>query len=970
MASRERNKEPPSDPTYGGQDDVVIAVMGSTGTGKSSFVKLLSGDAHVKIGDSLQSETMEVILVPFLDRGRNVTIVDTPGFDDSRKDVTDTDVLKKIADFLLTEYDTHRKLNGLIYLQRISDPRFGGQSSRNLKMFRHLCGTRAYENVVVLTTFWDQLPNEQEGAKREEQLKTRFFDDLVEGGARFMRHDGTIESARDVLRCILTLVPTIVQIQQEIRLEGKVLEETAAGSVHREEVEKIIAKHRKHMADLKTELDATQASSTLLRREIEEERAQTQQELARWETERDILKRGLEEAKKTHESLKADVAREREDREKWRQEQKQEWKSQFDGLQKRHEESMQQLQAQVEYEKKEREREAASQVKEGVEGDENWRRNQPGRRTSKQSNETTEGASDYGTKNKFEFAYTSQYPPCMKTIPDKYQMGVFDIFNFNSLLDTTAMLFTRPELFAKLRYLAPSPDKIRNMQDLVDRNRQLHLRSRQDNQRSRDMYFCKNIGLRDDWYTDAVFGQQQFTGTNPTTLTLASRRWIDEFKTASQVQRRNDVGSLLRDDPTSMFIQDYSDFRSVMGVSSSSDFVSEGRYGCSSVALFHLEPQGRLHPLAIIIDYKESVRKSVTIFNRRITSGIRGDESRDWPWRYAKMCVQVSDWLRHEVAIHLVNTHLVEEVIIVAAHRTFEPFHIIFKLLEPHWSTTLRLNKAARETLVPKIIIGLIGFTAPQTSAFLMNAYDRFDWTNLYVPNDLRRRGFPVEDLEQVKYHNYAYARGIARMWTIIRRFVSVVLTDAYPGGDEQVATDRCLATFCNDVRSHKGGQLVSFPDINTLDELIDFATMCIHIASPQHTAVNYLQQYYQTFIPNKPSALYARPPQTLEQLQTFKEDDILLALPIRKPKNWLIMAQVPYLLSFEAPDESTILYYATTTADSASAPTVIRNAAKTLKGDLEEFIETVSQYSKELDDQETPYLVLDPSKTAISIII
>ncbi|KAK2466546.1 hypothetical protein APHAL10511_001408 [Amanita phalloides] len=959
MASRERKEDPEqaSDPSYGSQDDVVIVVMGSTGTGKSSFVKLLSGDSRIKIGDSLQSETMDVQLVPFSDCGRNVIIVDTPGFDDSRKDITDTDVLKKIADFLLTEYDMRRKLNGFIYLQRISDPRFSGQSSRNLKMFRNLCGTKAYQNVVVLTTFWDQLPSEQEGEKREEQLKSRFFQDFIEGGARFMRHDGTIDNARDVLRYILTLVPTNVQIQEEIRLEGKVLEDTAAGSVHRGEMEEIIMKHKKQMADLKAELDATGASSTSLRREIEEERAKTQQELARWETERDDMRKGLDEAMKVQQRLEADVVTERKNREKWREEQEREWKSQFAVQEKKHEESIQRLQAQVEQEKKERERESRFDD----------RRKERGELIQRPQRELT-SISD--AKNKFQFAYTERYPPYMENIPQKYKKGIFDIFNFTSLLETTVMLFTRPELFAKLRYLAPDPSKIRKMQDLVDRNRQLHMKSRQDNQRSRDMYFSKNIGLRDDWYTDVAFGQQQFTGVNSTTITLAPRRWIDEFKTVSQAQRRIDVTKLLTDDPTSIFIQDYSDFRSAMSVSANSEFTLEGRYGCSSVVLFHLEPEGRLHPIAITIDYKGSMENSVTIFNRRITSATPGDEYEDWPWRYAKMCAQVSDWLRHEVAIHLVNTHLVEEVIIVSAHRIFEPFHIIFKLLEPHWTTTLPLNKSARETLVPKIIIPMTGFTATQTYAFLMKSYDKFDWTNLYIPNDLRRRGFPMEDLDKVKYHNYAYARDIARMWLIIRKFVRTVLSDAYPGGDEQVANDQFIATFCDDVRSQRGGRFTSFPDINTLDELIDFITMCIHIASPQHTAVNYLQQYYQTFVPNKPSALFTRLPQTLEQLQSLREDDILLALPVRKSRDWLIMAQVPYLLSFEVPDEGTILHYATTTADSPSAPEVIRNAAKSLRDDLNGFINTVAQHSKELDDQSTPYLVMDPSKTAISILI
>lgn len=67
------------------------------------FIKLLSGDASVVTSDGLESETSEIRDIRFVDRatGRNVIIVDTPGFDDSRPGVTDTDILKKITQFLL-----------------------------------------------------------------------------------------------------------------------------------------------------------------------------------------------------------------------------------------------------------------------------------------------------------------------------------------------------------------------------------------------------------------------------------------------------------------------------------------------------------------------------------------------------------------------------------------------------------------------------------------------------------------------------------------------------------------------------------------------------------------------------------------------------------------------------------------------------------------------------------------------------
>lgn len=71
----------------------------------SQFIKLITGDSSVEIGESLDSETFDVKDFQFFDHttGRKVRIVDTPGFDDSRSGVTDTDILKKIADYLLHE---------------------------------------------------------------------------------------------------------------------------------------------------------------------------------------------------------------------------------------------------------------------------------------------------------------------------------------------------------------------------------------------------------------------------------------------------------------------------------------------------------------------------------------------------------------------------------------------------------------------------------------------------------------------------------------------------------------------------------------------------------------------------------------------------------------------------------------------------------------------------------------------------
>lgn len=521
------------------------------------------------------------------------------------------------------------------------------------------------------------------------------------------------------------------------------------------------------------------------------------------------------------------------------------------------------------------------------------------------------------------------------------------------------------------------PAGAETMLALEARNATLHAEASTGFLHPQNMFTSPNVGLRADWFTDAVFAQQSFTGPNPTTIALASKQWIQTFTQAAAGNTA--VFNLLNTAPAgSFYIQDYSYFRDAVGLKPTDQIVASPsddnvpQFGCASVALFYLPPSGQIHPLAIILDWKGSLAASVTIFNKRIhpTDSTLG-EAGDWPWRYAKMCVQVSDWTRHELTIHLTNTHFIEEVTLVAAQRTFPTDHPVYQLLKEHWTTTLSINALARSVLVPKVVMPLSPFTEAQIIQFVNHEYSNFDWAGMYVPTDLQNRGFPVAELDtNVKYHNYGYGRCINATWNVLRKFVSTVLTQHYTGGDSQVAGDGWLRAFCTEMQSPLGGKMSKFPTVTTLAGAIDMVTMCIHIAAPQHTAVNYLQQYYMTFVPNKPSALYAPLPGSLAALKAIKEPDVVASLPIKsgQDQDWLLMAQVPYLLS-PAVEEAVNL---TTFAKQAAADSdpIVARAGVTLQADLLALTKALKKVSGQLDDQTKEYDVLYPDETAKAIII
>lgn len=347
-----------------------------------------------------------------------------------------------------------------------------------------------------------------------------------------------------------------------------------------------------------------------------------------------------------------------------------------------------------------------------------------------------------------------------------------------------------------------------------------------------------------------------------------------------------------------------------------------------------------------------------------------------------------SDWIRHEVTVHLCRTHLVEEATIVAANRTLPQDHDVYQILYPHWQKTLSLNAAARTTLMPSVITPLMGMETDHVYKFLLSEYEQYDFKGSYIPRDLENRGFPADKIASGdrKYHNYAWARCILSMWYKIRRYVKAMLILRYTGADPdlEVRQDEAVqnwskemrAPICKEDPQMSGANLASFPEIKGLDDLIDAVTMCIHIASPQHTSINYLQNYYQSFVVNRPPALYASPPKSRDELMGYVEDNLVAALPMNHPHDWLLASHIPYLLSFKPGDKESLIIYAASKYHvykhkQSQRSQAIREAAKAFYIDLAESEEEFQEYGKACDDSDViEYEVLSPSWNAVSILI
>ncbi|KAF9004218.1 P-loop containing nucleoside triphosphate hydrolase protein [Cyathus striatus] len=228
--------------TDGKPSDLVIAVMGPTGVGKSTFVNALFGKEVTTVGHELKSCTSSlkhVIRDLPTDSSRRLVVVDTPGFDDTYVD--DAEILRRISVWLAVSYTNDMKLAGVIYLHEISQTRMLGTTRKNLDMFRKLCGDKALSSVVLGTTKWSEVAPDV-GEARLRQLKDKFWKDMIENGSHVFKFENTYESAWAMVDNLVVKHESynILQLQGELVDLQKIIPDTDAGKELRYTLEQLL----------------------------------------------------------------------------------------------------------------------------------------------------------------------------------------------------------------------------------------------------------------------------------------------------------------------------------------------------------------------------------------------------------------------------------------------------------------------------------------------------------------------------------------------------------------------------------------------------------------------------------------------------------------------------------------------------------------------------------------------------------
>ena len=196
----------------------------------------------------------------------DIVFLDTPGFDDNpNSDVETLDMLAKwlnktwvfVVQYnfklqpLSSSYQRNVILAGILYFHRISDNRTTGRPLKHLRMFRKLCGRMTLENVILVTTMWDEV-EEDEGYQREEELRGKYWKTMIDQGSVSARYHGTLDSAWDIVEYFTTQRQAVL-LQREMHELGNLLDGTPAIQELYTTLEGLIKKQQDNLHNIRVE---------------------------------------------------------------------------------------------------------------------------------------------------------------------------------------------------------------------------------------------------------------------------------------------------------------------------------------------------------------------------------------------------------------------------------------------------------------------------------------------------------------------------------------------------------------------------------------------------------------------------------------------------------------------------------------------------------------------------------------------
>lgn len=345
------------------------------------------------------------------------------------------------------------------------------------------------------------------------------------------------------------------------------------------------------------------------------------------------------------------------------------------------------------------------------------------------------------------------------------------------------------------------------------------------------------------WQEDELFGYQFLNGANPMLLrrstSLPSRLVLPPGTEELQAQLEKELkdGCLFE-----------ADFILLDGIPANV-IRGEQQYLAAPLVMLRMDPSGKLLPMAIQIQPPNPSSPAPTLF-------LPSDPP--LAWLLAKIWVRNSDFQLQELQFHLLNTHLVAEVIAVATMRCLPGLHPIFKLLVPHIRYTMEINTRSRTQLISDggIFDQVVSTGGGGHVQLLTRAVAQLTYCSLCPPDDLATRGL-------LRIPSALYAQDALQLWEVTARYVNGMVHLFYQS-DDIVRGDPELQAWCREItevglcHAQDRGFPVSF---QSRAQLCHFLTMCVFTCTSQHAAINQGQLDWYGWVPNAPCTMRMPPP-------------------------------------------------------------------------------------------------------------
>jgi len=259
-------------------------------------------------------------------------------------------------------------------------------------------------------------------------------------------------------------------------------------------------------------------------------------------------------------------------------------------------------------------------------------------------------------------------------------------------------------------------------------------------------------------------------------------------------------------------------------------------------------------------------------------------------WFLAKLYFNNADMNYHEAVSHLLNTHLNMEAYEVATLKAFQSDHPLFKLLYPHFLFTMTINSVARNTLTNQggafdtfFSLGLSG----------LNQLMKQDWSRGDTPLNFCMR-VPLTKhqlLNRIGGSPYVYWGNMH--YHLIHDYVDGYFK-CFPKEFNNPTADKKIVEWLQTVKGSANIKLHKHVGHDRAS-LVDLVTGIIWTASVFHSAVNFGQDRFFSFIPAAPAILVKPPPTDPDAppagVDPSRWKNVLNSSPNAEQEKWLLQA-------------------------------------------------------------------------------